>query len=1634
MKKIPALLMAIVMLVVCLYVPMSFDAFAENETVVYDFENTVTNVNDNKKEAEDNGVGYFGWGMTVSTVDGNKVLRGTSTAYWGERGGYRLHNGKDVCRLEPNSKYIVTMKVMVKSGVKFVTNMPAGARAEVKLGYGAAFDANLGGNGTNYVNKMAVELKTIVSSDVDSEFYNINTGFDTAQLEYSEDWQTVTYQINTPADFGSHDNALTIWMVKFSGIEVIIDDVAVTKLADNQSVVIAVDNYSSEQDIVYGEIGTEVVLPDISDRAKQADHIFEGWYLDENRTQSAEGVKFENSVKRVYSKWNAPVTYTFVNTLTGESETIDGQPGQTIEYPADPVDAQGEQWFMGWYTTEQYTEEYLSDTFGFASINLYSLWKNEIAELSQDFENYNKDEYTDYTNSDGRIMKSNVMYFAMMMSKQSEITYGGSANAIKFDWKSSMRKDPAVHYSYDASSRYNQMDMYVWLGKGLDDKTQYEVTFKYKVESTDANLNFYVASSLESNIWANGLFNMYSGLTVNKDAQTGEWQEGKFTFTTNYKSASADSMFFGIMLSKNTDTVVYFDDISIEAVAQPYESAVTVNTGFETYNIKGNRGGAVVLETPTNPDGADFKGWYLDEKFTVAFENGEFERKPYTVYAKWGIAPITFRNYQFYSTQDSHGFGKLMSIDKNGRGYDNDNALRFDFKGSYVYKVVDGETKYYYDRYKEYDHLAAIANPVENNTLYRITYKYKVLNANTDINITPVTGYYGNIWVAGTLNTYPAAKNTVKLGTASDWEEYTAYFTTDIKTSDTGAIGSALYLVFGVKDNSEENVADILVDNVIVEKVEDDIIFFDGNSVGATSAVVRGNVGDPITYPEVTNGKATFLGWYTDKDCTVPFTATTLPQGVTTVYAKWKAGPITFENYPFFATSDSQGMGKLVKIDDSGVGYDDAYAARFDYNGSYVYKVVNGETKYFNTRYQDNDHMVMISDRVKDKTVYRVTYKYKVVSANTGVTMTLFTGYYGNVWVANTGNKYAGTRNTVSVGDAKDWKEFTCYVSTDIKKGNGMVGDAMYLIFGVTSSAKEAFANVLVDDVFVEEIEPPYVMFEPNNSKPATFVNGAVGDTIKYPEEPKSFGKTFVGWYSDIECTVPFTAKTFTDGMAVTAYAGYKQSSTVVYDLEEYDLLSPQEMPGKYYMEDAKRVKDSTAYSGEYVMQFDRTGKYNTGASAFAVANGSEVFTLKKDKTYVVTITYRITKAIDATLWFHMQTALPTNMWAYGKQTSGLYINKATQKVGQWMTMSFVVNGSMIERDEGNGLFVIIKGGTGGIVQLDDVTVSTVDDGYGAVVISNGGCNTIPTVIIDKIGANYANKLPKNPEMKGMYFKGYYTMDSAGAYTEFDFEKAVIGETTTTIYARFFEYEVKQDFDNGFLEAAEASKGYTIFDFDYEVYDSLKEGNSKDNVTSGRYSLHRKGDSRYFENSVLLLLGNNLAEAERYTVTFNVKMGKHLHTDGAIKVVSGRSYQYAWSTTGDYYPVVALKDLADGEWHTVSYTFNSVEGFVSIQTPGYAELFIDDVVFHLVGEDTPLSTPIEYTEYVPHKRDAQGNITAIIDEEIDVDSIIDESILSSGKITVNYTMYIIIGVAVILVLAASLTVILIIKKKKIKKA
>ncbi len=1619
--RVLSAVICIVLLIGCLYVPVSLNAFASSQTTVYDFSYCVDGTT-NKNAAENDGVGYYGWGFNVS---GN-MLVGETDNTWAVPGGYRLHNQDGLYRLDTSSTYIISFKIKVSAGVKQGGNMHGGEVAAASIGWGASFDSTFAGQSTNYVNGMSNKPIDIFSSSCGSETYSLNTGAGKIDTPYSDEWKTVTYELKTPADFGGKDNVLTIWLDKWCGIRCYIDDVSVTKLGANQGAVIAIDEYSGNSEAFIGNVGEIYTLPDISDKANQADHIFEGWYSDADRTQSVTQITFTQDAQVVYSKWDAPVVYTFKNALTGEDIPVNGVPGEIIEYPADLVDETGEKWFMGWYTTEACTAEFTELRFGYTSKNVYSLFKSEIPELKQDFENYNKEAWIPSTAANGRVSKSNRLYFADMMEKQSAVTYGGSGYAVKFDWDSSMEMVLNDPLTYGTSTRYNQMDMYFWLGKGLDDKTQYTVTFKYKVEKADADLIFYAVSAIDNNIWSN--WQTYNGKTVKSTDVKNEWQEISFNITTAYKNAGANTMYLAVKLSKNADAVVYFDDVEIKAVMQPYQSKVIISDGVNAeYEQIGRRNEAVVITTPVHPLGAEFKGWYLDEKCTISAENAVYERLSYTIYAKWGAVPITFKDYPFSTQADNCYFGKLVHIDDSGLGIDDDYSLRFDYKGNYVYKVNDkGENVYYATRASDRDHCATIAKNVKNDTYYKITYNYKIIDANAEVIFKLCSGQ-ANIWANDYYREYSNVTQYANMN-AEGWQTVSYVVKSDLKNN-----GNQFFLVFNVGSISEDAYVDVVVDNVIVEEISGDYIIFDGNALGAEMGAVAGKAGEPFEIPTVKYDKNELLGWYTDKECTTPFTATVIPEGETIVYAKWKVGPMTFQTYPYFTKKDNCGFGKLLSIDKSGLGVDGDNAVRFDFKGDYVYSNKDGKIVYYNTRVTNPDHIFTIKTNVANNTVYRITYKYKVLNANASVSIIPYSGFYPNIWAPDTSTKYSSGENTIKQGEATEWQTFTTYITTDLlTNSKGEKATALYLVFNVGSAELSTVADVLVDDVFVETVEPPYVMFNLENGKPNVFVNGKAGEAISYPEAPVAFGKTFKGWYTDKECTTPFTAKTYTEGMTAVVYAGYNLASQFTYDFEDYDFLPKPFTPGKYYMEGALWVTSKYAKSGSGAIEFDRHGVLNVGGSYATIANGNEQFKVDKNRQYLVTFSYCATKKATSSFSMTFVTARDVNCWDRTTAiTPQISFTTKEQEVGVWYTKTVALDLSNIVYDT---VFMKVLGGQDGIFLLDDVMVTVVPEGYGAIALDNGGSKDVPSVLTGKIGTSFADKLPKAPKVEGKYFLGYFEKDTQGVYNELKEEAMKFGETAKTVFARFIDFKVTQDFEGSFIDAVNAYSGLTVFDFDYELYDATKDGNSKDNVTSGKYSLHRKGDSRYFESSAVLTPDNHIASGARYKVSFNVKMVKNLHTDGAIKVASSRNQNYSWDTTGDWYPVVAIKDLTDGEWHNVSYVFNSVESFFAIQTPGYVELFIDDVVFELITDNTPVSTPIQFTEYVPVRRDENGNITEVTAGEIDVMSIVDTSLKLGGNSGVNATVIIISVAAGVVLIAAVVVLLIVFKKKKAKKA
>ena len=115
----------------------------------------------------------------------------------------------------------------------------------------------------------------------------------------------------------------------------------------------------------------------------------------------------------------------------------------------------------------------------------------------------------------------------------------------------------------------------------------------------------------------------------------------------------------------------------------------------------------------------------------------------------------------------------------------------------------------------------------------------------------------------------------------------------------------------------------------------------------------------------------------------------------------------------------------------------------------------------------------------------------------------------------------------------------------------------------------------------------------------------------------------------------------------------------------------------------------------------------------------------------------------------------------------------------------------------------------------------------------------------------------------------------------------------------------------------------------------------------------------------------------------------------------------------------------------MEFTFLATGKYISINTPGYVELYIDDISFELLPNATAedCSKSVACKEYIPKRIDKDGEL-AITEKAIDVSLL---KMVGGGEISSNGKNILIIAcVALIVIIGASVSIIFIIKHRKKK--
>ncbi len=1063
----------------------------------------------------------------------------------------------------------------------------------------------------------------------------------------------------------------------------------------------------------------------------------------------------------------------------------------------------------------------------------------------------------------------------------------------------------------------------------------------------------------------------------------------------------------------------------------------------------------------TKPAQKYFAGWYTTEMFTQKYDEEKFGSSDITLYAKWIDRQTEyvqdFENYEYSergeTTTDSKGnvcyanrgiFGESMTkIDdptESGRG----KVVKFNWDSSMV-KVPEDPNTF---EAKNYD----------NEVYYGITMGTQTFNYGTQYVM------YFDYYVEN-IETQHITMKCQNIRATSGWprsEDLTTK-TYNVTSADkdgkwhTGAIVFTMKQYAGIDPNvhaifrpSGNKNATVYLDNFrFVPAQANEVIMTVNEQNGNPAKHVPVVKGDPIDIEVPTYGERTFKGWYLDGACTIPFEETVVPAKNFEVFARWSPTPENFQNYPH-STTNASIFGQTISIvKGEGVGYKDNAVAKFVLDGDAVYSQDGDKVTYWAARSQSWGHVIKLDD-VSEGTVYRISFMYKGdASANVNSVIRFQTAQPNNCW--GHGKDYEGFSLTVTP-DMNEWQKAEFLMRCSLADS---IGSGLFLRFQTSAPVTdfEQYAVAYVDDILIEPIDKPFILYDGQNNKQPTVVQGKVGEKIVHPATPKKVGMKFVGWYLDTEFKQPFTDTVYAKDMNITVYAKYDFADNFTVNFENVGKNRGKEDDSLFFRGGLGSVA-KTGYNKSKGLVFDR-GLTDAWSSGNALFEDSNQVLLSNTNNYYITFKYCVQRQLTDNSFLSFTSGHAGNAWAFkhsldtttenAGEISSEWSIPTTCEVGRWYTGALILdtskifvhdkkgeNGEVIKGDpkEYAAVYLWLRGGGKGMVVVDDITFKKLPAGHQAYIVDNGGAKSVPGYVSGRIGTSFRGQLPRNPQFENHIFKNYFRYDVNHNQAIIEDKDMVFTKDQISVVANWVRLHTVQDFEN-YAILLSAYPGLGPADHDYELYDGKKDGNSLDNVTSGRYSIHRLGTSAYCENIQILSDDLRICGDEKFTVKMKVKIGKHFHTDGAVKIVGCKSPTYAWATSGSFHPIAVIADIADGEWHEVSYTFSSVERYLAIQTPGYVEVFIDDVVIDRADPEMPVSTPPEYTEYVQALRDKDGNLIEVDTTSIDVGSIIDFSLYIGG---VNVVTILIIVGGVLLVAATVFAVLFIIKKRKAKKA
>ena len=1162
--------------------------------------------------------------------------------------------------------------------------------------------------------------------------------------------------------------------------------------------------------------------------------------------------------------------------------------------------------------------------------------------------------------------------------------------------------------SYDGNTRalkFNDGTKFMTLDAG----DHVEITYKYYIkdrqgDSTNTKGDFAKYTDSNNNPEIYFLENM-SGTTAGGITGDKAKENGKSAVQlVNVKTDKANKWHTNTIVVDITKTGVvgitatrvwadvYFDDFEFKITKQK-QVTVTFDScgGSACGSLTLNAGSNFTLPTPTR-EGYNFAGWFTEPDGQGTRATSVVPQEDITYYAKWISENTVFIDFE-------NGL-KPGSVDVVGSGFFKSGDGDADHGKVMIYQPTNDLPR---------PRMLTEEAKVLPDTDYIISFDYNIRSlpksASFEFDFATALG-------TGTAQgerayekcTRITNKNLLTDATPSNTSVVGKWRRVTLVIHTPKDVGTGYLAAFGTVGNG----AVIWFDNMEIRRVNESsnpMLFIDYGYDGITE-IKEGTAG--TVYPLGTPSREgyDFDGWVDEKGNEI--TSVTYPAyGVIYAYAKWfNSTPkvVTFDDMPDNHKSNSGGRFVTAACF--------SFAGGKGQNGTKALKYSGASGSKKQALNDGNNNFTL-----KKGTTYMVKLRYYRESGIGAVSIRLGTANANNFF-----DGYVVQSSAVRLSSEKgSWQEAVIFFEA---KNSG----ALFLDVDGNTSTTMYFDNIEFRELSKKDV---VLTFASETTGESWYLVGRSGTSINAADIPVINVKyyPFAGWFMDSKFTAPFKAKVF-PSESMTVYAKLSPANPYVIDFTDYPYegdTSHSKISSSVMS--ISRGGPSSDGDGCALLFDNTTEKQTTEQKKLLLGAGYLAMPLQSGVSYLISYDYYVEKSVKGgNFTVNFASSDPGNMFANFKNFEGTAQNFKfdTKDAKTWYRSSMVV--TVPESKNVMGLAGALKVALDAKIYIDNITVTTIEDGYSALVYASSMGNP-PAAKVVKNGTTV--KLAKMSNVGNFRFLGWYY----GAEDTLITENSILVDKSIQLRAEF----TVNHFTEGFEDTAYAydfgEKGY---ESGWEIYDAKASGNNAGNAHGGRYSLHRIGDDPSFRaysiHSNQTMSAYTLSAPVAYTVSMWVKVENPVHKLGAIEIMNSTKAVVPWSYEGERYAIAAIADIADGEWHKVSFTFNSVTHYLSIVTPGNLSIYIDDITIEYAG-DKSTDSSVNYQEYIPcflnsdgtYPTDSALSLTAY--EVVDGIGPLPNSEATGFTGTTLFVVIIICGVVVLVSAGGAAASIIIFKKK-----